>query len=154
MAFLKKNWAQLILVALCIAGVILAIVLLARSGELNGTSFAMPFGALSLWVGYILLFCGVGLMLVLRMTKLSNGYAHALLVLTGLLVTVFMIVAMADVIGNWERAFAAHPQMTSDWSILAIAPVVIQLIVFGLFPLVIGARRLLNHYHVHKARKN
>ena len=154
--FLEKNWAQLLLVATCIIGVVFSSVLLSRADRFQGL-LTMNFGARALWIGYLVFFLGVGLMLCLRMTKVNRGWAHGMLLATGIVVLIFMFVALGDTMSNWQRIFGGHHHTDNEansWMRgVAVIPVVIQLFVFGLFPVIIGARRLLNHYHVNHARK-
>ena len=153
--FFEKHWAHLALLGVCATGLILSAVLLSRADLLYDTPFALPFGARSLWVGYLVFSIGVGTWLVLRMIKIPAMVAHSVLILTGLLVSIFMFIAMGEASGAVERVFADHPatREIEGLNVLIVLPIVIQWLVFGLFTTIMGARRLLNSYHIHHARK-
>jgi len=153
MKFVRKNWAQMLLIAICVLGFVFSVVLLARSGDLSDTRFALPFGVISQWIGFAIFFFGVGVYLTLRLLKVNAYISHGTLVMTGLLVTIFMIVATVNVSANWTDLFGDY-QNIPNVCVLVVFPIVIQMLVLGLFPLVIGTRRLLNYHHVNHAGKN
>jgi len=121
--------------------------------DLLGDPFEIAFGGTALYIGYLIFFFGVGLMLTLRLVQANGYFVHGALALSGLLATIFMIVALAYACANWENAFGGHAVTNNEGiSGLVIFPIVVQMIVFGLFPLVLGARRLLQHYVNHAAK--
>ena len=145
MKFLAKNWASLCLLALCVGGLVLSIIILCGAGRLDNTAFEMGFSAKSLWIGYAIFFGGVALTLCVRIFTKLRVTAHGFLILTGAVVTVFMTVALVNMIDNWQMlVFGGSTRIQETWAILAIFPIAVQLVVFGLFPMIMGARRLVS----------
>ncbi|MCL2586972.1 MAG: hypothetical protein FWE31_01895 [Firmicutes bacterium] len=118
MEFLRKNWVKLALITLSLAGLILAIVYLVDISDLG-----VGFMDMTPQIAYLLFFAGVLATLVAMMLNYRMIAAY-ILKATGLLVTIFFILAMV----NFDGGRLTH------------IPLAMQMIAFGLFPLVWGAK--------------
>ena len=145
-AFIKKNWLVLSIMILTTVGFILSIINVTTTGILHPA--ARPdFMGNAVSVAYMLFFLGITIYLTCGLLGLSKSVRAYVILATGLAVTVFMTIGLIHVIDNWEDAFAFlrmqnNPPIESEWSRFIIFPVVIQLFVFGLFPLLFGLQRL------------
>jgi len=144
-AFIKKNWLVLSIIALTFAGFIFSIINVSTTGILHPAVRPNFMGG-AINVAYMLFFLGVTLYLVCGLLNISKRVRALIILATGVAVTVFMTLGLIHVIDNWEEAFAilrmqGNPPVESEWSRFIIFPVVIQLFVFGLFPLLFGLQR-------------
>jgi len=159
MEFLKKNWARLILATLSLTALILVMINIFAVDHLNQNAEMADAIALgpgspdfmgsAMNIGYAVFFAGLLAFLVCQMLDVCRCIRGWVLITTGILVTTFMALGLAHVSANWVNAyqhvapFGQGPlPYDSRWAKFVIFPVIIQLIVFGLFPLVNGSRLL------------
>jgi len=147
-AFLKKNWLVLSVATLTLFGFILSVVLVASGGVLY-SEFQTSFMGAGVGIGYTVFFLGVTIYLVLGLCGLSKKIRGWFILATGALTTLFMLFGLIHAIDNWEDTYrlanflVSTPAVESSWAKFVIVPVVFQLIVFGLFPLLFGIQRVL-----------
>ena len=127
MEFLRKQWTKIILIVLSLAGLVLMLINIFTMGTQDITP---TFMAQTIYIGYITFFIGTIGFMVCRMLDfvVSRTVCAWILAATGLVTTVFMTLALIHAIDLGGR--------------FVIFPVVAQLVVFGLFPLLVGVNRL------------
>ena len=124
MEFLTRNWVKLLLITLSVVGLVLAIINIADVMRLDGTNF-MDKAKYFAWMFFFL-----GMIIVL-IAKLFNWryFASLMMLITGILVTIFFILTLvrAGDVGAGR---------------LVIFPLVNQLLVLGILPLIWGTNKV------------
>lgn len=119
MDFLKKNWVKLTLALVSLVGLILAIILL------TDIPSGAPFMAIAYIIGYMVFFLGMLCYFIAKMMNYDK-VAAGILLLFGFLTTLFFVLTLIEVSGDEF----SHRIITF--------PIIIQLLAFGLFPLIRG----------------
>ncbi|MCL2570412.1 MAG: hypothetical protein FWE16_04365 [Firmicutes bacterium] len=147
MEFIKKNGAKIVIAAIALTGLVLMLIYLFSINQLP-EAFQPDFMGLTMVIGYAIFFAGVVAVCVCSILNVCKCIRGWILLVVGVLVTTFMSLALADTIQNWEHVYRPfgtpqHLPAEDTWAKFVIFPVVVQLFVFGLFPLVKGAKKLL-----------
>lgn len=161
MDFIRRNWMKLSLAALSLTGLVFMLVNIFSIGQLpNEPEFLdirPDFMGLALTIGYVMFFAGVFCYLVLQMLEMSKRFLACWLLGVGAVVTTFMILGLVNAVSTWDETFEAWrigmsqfegqaAQVDNRWAKFVVFPVVAQLIVVGLFPLVLGVRNLIKSF--------
>jgi len=157
-AYCKKNWFVLSLLSLTFIGFVLATVSVSTGGILPSNVQTGFMGA-SIELGYLFFFLGITVFLAMGLFGLSKRVRAYAALMTGILASLFMLIALIHVIDNWEDAYrwvdntVVKPDVEPSWARFIIFPVVIQFIVFGLFTLLFGIQRVMASHKEVKAEE-
>ena len=148
MEFLSKHWPRLTIILISLTAFILVMVQLAGTGVLPA-SLRPGFMGSAMAVGYLLFFTGVIAHCVLSIMDRAKKIRAYILFGAGVLVTIFMILGLVNAIDTWRSAFHSwevneqNPAQYS-WAKFVVFPITIQLFAFGLFPLVLGTKQIID----------
>ena len=148
MDFVKKNWANILLSLLTLAGAIFAIVHLVALSNVLGTG-TNSFRMMSAAIGFLIFFAGLYVYFMCKMFPVSKKVISAILMLTGLVASIFLIIYLAEII-NVTNAWATGMRHERNAQIMSA---LIYLFAFGLLPLVAGLKMICVAYCKEEDRK-
>jgi len=162
MDFLKRNWANLILLGLSFTGFLLMLIYLFSVGNLH-PRFRPDFMGLTQVIAFTVFFCGVMVIMVMKIFGIKKSIRGWTLLGVGIFVTMFMCLATANAANGWNGVDGPFRSIGVDgvnlvpvedgWLRFVLFPLIVQLFAFGLFPLVWGTKQILGALECDKDTK-
>ena len=152
MEFIARKWAWMLLASIAAAGFVLMLVIIFSTSQLpDHSTTSIGFMGTTLWIAYLAFFAGFTALCIMRIFnvgKLIRAYTKMGM---GVVATVFLILALVHAIDTWESAYRAWELQTPyaainfpEFAKFIIFPVIAQLFIIGLFPLIKGVKQVLD----------
>jgi len=135
MDFCKNNWAKIAIAVLSLTGLILMLVNIFTIGDSTiGNPSFMNF---AIYIGIAMFFAGILAYLICTMFGVCKCARAWILIATGLIVSLFITFTLIREISNYRDAAINLIPLR-----FTLFPIIVQLIVFGLFPFTWGIKQL------------
>ncbi|MCL2755440.1 MAG: hypothetical protein FWE45_00085 [Firmicutes bacterium] len=132
-----KNIITMILLALSIVGAVFMIVALAVSGDLI---IEPGFTGMAYLIGLLVFFVGMTVFFMLKLLNKADAFHWLVLVVTGIVVTVFMFITAVDVLTTEQ--FALVPDNIHRATVIyGSFPIFGMMLIAGVMPIVFGLKQ-------------